>query len=193
MSDLEGLRKEMDLLWGPDHFGRPASPHPPLAIAVAMEGYNIRFAPTLSDELRTRMEAIVAQETWHEWRSNDPSCGLRITGGPSFLMHGWEVAPEASFRILDSGGSPPSAEDVRRPEPWGDDAEWAELLAGRLGPWALALRDERVVGVCYTPVASLQAAEAGVWTDAEERGRGCGPLVTAAWANAARHEFATLF
>ena len=61
--------------------------------------------------------------------------------------------------------------------------EWAELLEGRLGPWAMASEGERVVSICHTPVPmTVRAAEVGVWTDPEFRGQGHAAAVTAQWA-----------
>ncbi len=81
----------------------------------------------------------------------------------------------------------------RRPDLWGDEKEWADLLAGRLGPWAMGLNSDRVVSICFTPVASSFGAEAGLWTHSEARGHGYGGAVTMAWAKVAAKEFETLF
>lgn len=201
MGDLDLLGLEMDLLWGPDLFGRPVAPHPLIAVADAGEGRVVRFDPAIPKETRAQLEALVASGTIDQTDASDSPLliatssrapiALRSGGGPSFVMRGDEVAPTAPFRILDSDG--PLTHRPIRPGAWGDDEEWEELLDGRLGPWAAALLGERTVGVCYTPVASLRSAEAGVWTDPIVRGRGCAPLVTAAWAAVARRSFDTLF
>ena len=194
MSELDLLRVEMDLLWGPDRFGRPHRSHPLMAIAVAADGQDVRFRPDLPEELRSRLAPIsrqgVASFSGEPRQLPDP---LRVEWGPSFVMNGDESAPPAPFRILKSNDPARSLERLDRPVEWGDDAEWRSLMAGHLGPWAVGLVDERVVGVCYTPAASLDAAEAGIWTAPSERGRGCAPAVTAAWASVARETFGTLF
>ncbi len=78
-------------------------------------------------------------------------------------------APEAGLRRRNPGG-------------WEPD-EWEDLLGGVLGPWAMALADGRVVSICHTPVAmTARAAECGVWTHPDYRGRGYAGAVTAAWA-----------
>jgi RimJ/RimL family protein N-acetyltransferase len=74
--------------------------------------------------------------------------------------------------------------ELRRLNPgnWEPD-EWADLLAGALGPWAMALVDGRVGSLCHTPGAmTARAAECGVWTHPDYRGRGYAGAVTAAWA-----------
>jgi GNAT superfamily N-acetyltransferase len=80
-----------------------------------------------------------------------------------------DAAPAAGLRRLNPGN-------------WEPD-EWEGLLAGALGPWAMALVDGRAVSICHTPVAlTARAAECGVWTHPDYRGRGYAGAVTAAWA-----------
>ncbi len=57
----------------------------------------------------------------------------------------------------------------------------------------MGIADERIVSICYTPVASSTSAEAGIWTHPDERGRGWAAPVTAAWARVAAGHFETLF
>jgi len=72
--------------------------------------------------------------------------------------------------------------------------EWQELLDGVLGPWAMALVDARVVSICHTPGAmSDRAAECGVWTHPDYRGRGYASEVTAVWADVLRPSGRLLF
>ncbi len=74
-----------------------------------------------------------------------------------------------------------------------EPGEWADLIAGRLGPWAFGLEEERVVALCHTSVACPSAAEAGVWTHPDHRGQGWAPMVTSAWAKEAGATFENLF
>ena len=106
---------------------------------------------------------------------------LTIEEGPSFL-----VPPGTSFatdaRLVHAGT--PAADALRplRPGNWEED-EWADLLAGALGPCSLALLDGRVVSICHTPrPLTALGAEAGVWTDPSFRGRGLAAATTASWA-----------
>jgi RimJ/RimL family protein N-acetyltransferase len=77
----------------------------------------------------------------------------------------------------------PGAADLAgaAPPTW-EPGEWADLVAGRLGPWAAVRRGGRVVALCFTPVAGPEGAEAGVWTDPGHRGRGFAAAATARWA-----------
>jgi GNAT superfamily N-acetyltransferase len=80
-----------------------------------------------------------------------------------------DAAPDAGLRRLNPGG-------------WEPD-EWDDLLAGTLGPWAMALAGGRVVSICHTPVVmTARAAECGVWTHPDYRGQGYAGAVTGAWA-----------
>ena len=70
-----------------------------------------------------------------------------------------DTAPDAGLRRLNPGG-------------WEPD-EWDDLLAGTLGPWAMALAGGRVVSICHTPVVmTARAAESGVWTHPDSTARG---------------------
>ncbi len=63
--------------------------------------------------------------------------------------------------------------------------EWRELLAGRLGPVAIATVGDRVASICHTPGPVTQlTAEAGVWTHADFRGRRFASATVAAWSHA---------
>ncbi len=62
--------------------------------------------------------------------------------------------------------------------------EWDDLVDGKLGPWAMAAIDGRVISICHTPRPMMEdAAECGVWTEPEFRGHGHAAAVTAAWAS----------
>jgi len=69
----------------------------------------------------------------------------------------------------------------RRPPEWEAD-EWSDLLAGRLGPWAIVTWKEAVASLCHCARLAAAGAEAGVHTAAAHRGRGLARLATAAWA-----------
>jgi RimJ/RimL family protein N-acetyltransferase len=61
--------------------------------------------------------------------------------------------------------------------------EWVELLDGLLGPWSMIVDDHRVLSICHTPrPLTARAAEAGVWTAPDVRGRGYAAAATAQWA-----------
>jgi hypothetical protein len=70
----------------------------------------------------------------------------------------------------------------RRPPEW-DVAEWAELLTGQLGPWAMLTDEHGVASLCHSARLTPAGAEAGVFTGAVHRGRGLARIGTAVWAD----------
>jgi GNAT superfamily N-acetyltransferase len=107
---------------------------------------------------------------------------LEVSGGPSYyvdrpLSLGTDLTLLVSTTPADVGGLSDA-----RPDNWEPD-EWPELLAGRLGPWAMLADDKRVVTICHSPRESATGVEAGVWTEPDYRGQGHAAAATAAWAN----------
>jgi GNAT superfamily N-acetyltransferase len=106
---------------------------------------------------------------------------VTVRAGPSFLIEAC-AGPAVTGRIVCSNASIDDALRGATPGNW-HLIEWNELLDGRLGPFALAVEDERVVSVAHTPLpVTARAAECGVWTHPESRGRGYAAALTAAWA-----------
>jgi RimJ/RimL family protein N-acetyltransferase len=106
---------------------------------------------------------------------------LLLEAGPCYV-----IEPHVGFATpiaivcSDSAGSAPLLH--LNPGNWEED-EWAELLDGALGPWAMAVVEEQVVSICHTPQRmTARAAECGVWTHPDFRGHGYAAAVTAAWA-----------
>jgi RimJ/RimL family protein N-acetyltransferase len=117
---------------------------------------------------------------------------LERTAGPIYL-----IPPDTQFAsALDIERSDASRGDALRqanPGNW-HPVEWTELLDGKLGPWAIATAGDRVASICHTPgPVTPRAAECGVWTDPELRGRGHAAAVTAAWAELVRDSSLYLF
>lgn len=203
--DLDLLRLEMDTLWGDDVYDRPR-PHPLVAIAIAVAGGGqaVRFGPTAPRDMRRTTFPEFPPDAGGDSRpptlleryraslaSLEP---MRLEGGPSYLFSGEGFPPSSpTLKVRTSIEDVPASLEAARPEPWWEPREWADLLAGRLGPWAVGTVDGRVVALCHTSVASPAAAEAGVWTHPEMRGRGFAPVVTAVWARVAGTRFDTLF
>lgn len=91
-----------------------------------------------------------------------------------------DVSPSERLRHLNPGN-------------WGHD-EWDELLDGALGPWAMAVVDGKVISICHTPGRmNERAAECGVWTHPDYRGRGYAAEMTATWADILRSSGRYLF
>jgi hypothetical protein len=117
---------------------------------------------------------------------------VRRAAGPSYL-----IPPDTQFdsavTIVRSGGS--GVEGLRGANPgnW-HPVEWAELLGGQLGPWAIATSDEQAISICHTPgPLTERAAECGVWTDPRFRGRGHAAATAAAWVGLVRSPRRHLF
>ncbi len=209
-ADADLLQLEMDTLWGCDAYGR-FEPYPLAAAAVANDGQMIRFGAAVAGDSAQRfvVEDSVASDPESVRADQPPAVLLRhrellaplgeikLAGGPSYvfdsLKTGLLYCGASDFRVVTSRDEIPSTLATARPEAWWEPHEWADLLAGRLGPWAIGTAADRVVTLCHTPVASLRAAEAGVWTHPDERGRGYASIVTAAWAMVAGDQFDTLF
>ena len=117
---------------------------------------------------------------------------LSLDAGPYYLIEPG-VRFETRAPVARSDTSP--SERLRRLNPgnWEHD-EWDELLDGALGPWTMALVDDRVVSICHTPRRMTErAAECGVWTHPDYRGRGYAAAVTATWAEILRPSGRYLF
>lgn len=107
------------------------------------------------------------------------------------------IDPDVRFgskaAIEVSNGDVPAWLRGANPGAW-EPVEWDELLDGRLGPWAMVVEGEQVLSICHTPVGmTAQAAEAGVRTEPQFRGRGHAAAATAAWAEVLRPSGRHLF
>ena len=123
--------------------------------------------PTVVDECAALLERTVGP--------------LRIESGPIFAIPPDVCAPVVGARIVTSASLPGVALHDRRPRNWDVD-EWHDLIAARLGPWAMALSDDAVVSICHTPrPITPHAAECGVWTHPVHRGRRLAEATTVAW------------
>ncbi|MEP6527395.1 MAG: GNAT family N-acetyltransferase [Nocardioidaceae bacterium] len=193
-SDLELLLIEIGVLWGRDARGRYEEP-PRAVIAVCENGMAVVSAPDVPDPLSDRLHAIVEDPPGTGRPGVRPPAAdlcrtvlasadgpLEMAGGPSYyaeppLSLGTDLTLLVSTNPADVG----RLSDAR-PDSWEPD-EWRELLAGRLGPWAMLADDECVVTICHSPRESATGVEAGVWTEPQYRGQGHAAAATAAWAN----------
>jgi RimJ/RimL family protein N-acetyltransferase len=110
-----------------------------------------------------------------------PVCGsFTLEAGPVYAVESIRRR-ETQPRIVRSDAATPGR--LHNPGNWESD-EWEDLLTGICGPWAMAAVDDRVVSICHTPLQMTEhAAECGVWTDAQVRGRGYASATIAAWAD----------
>lgn len=111
--------------------------------------------------------------------ANEPFC---CTWGPSYLISkNTNFTPTTQLVLSNS----PQRKTIQQSNPgnWLAD-EWNALIDGKLGPWAMAIVDRRVISICHTPKKMTDdAAECGVWTDPDFRGQGHATATTAAWAS----------
>lgn len=123
----------------------------------------------------------------------EPACApLSVNAGPYYLIEP-HVRAERRTRIVRSDIPPSERLRHLNPGNWELD-EWDDLLDGALGPWAMAVAEGRVVSICHTPrPMTKQAAECGVWTHPDYRGRGYAAAVTATWADILRASGRCLF
>ncbi|WP_407560261.1 GNAT family N-acetyltransferase [Streptomyces sp. 184] len=120
--------------------------------------------------------------------------GGTLTGGPSYVIPPTlPPLPPAPLPLLvsDAPGRRRAA-GLRRPANWAP-GEWADLTAGTLGPWAMAIEDDTPVSICHTPASTETSAEAGAWTHPTHRGRRLAPHTVTAWAALQRPRNEALF
>lgn len=217
MTDIDLLRREMATLWGTDDYGRH-EPEPLVAVAEARDGRQVRTGAALPDRVRRQLatttrpnldpaaEAALTEAALTEAAPTKAAPiqaapaelvrartllggSTRVTCGPSYLIE-HAARPTAPVTIV---GSDRPAPPMIRPERWWQPQEWAELLAGGLGPWAAVVDAGHVRALCHTPRAHDGCAEAGVWTHPDHRRRGHSQVVTLALAAIARHHYDVLF
>ena len=213
MNDIDLLRVELDTLWLKDDrgrivrdggtYGRPA-PH--FVIATARDGYTHAIGHRVPDDVAKKLVAALAHSApptpidapppaLDRCRTllEAPLGPIDVSSGLGYSIPG-PIHFSADVEVRRSDAM--SHEDLRAKSPasanWASD-EWSALLGGALGPWAMALRDDRVVSICHSARLTEHGAEAGVWTNADYRRRGYAAAVTAAWteliAPAGRHLF----
>ncbi|MGW6459910.1 GNAT family N-acetyltransferase [Streptomyces sp. NPDC055078] len=107
---------------------------------------------------------------------------VSVEGGPCFVFPDRLAVPDpAPLPVIPSGADGRStAQHLIRPDNWQPD-EWNELINGRMGEWAMAVHGREPVSICFTPASNATAAEAGIWTRPDFRGKRLAPAVVAAW------------
>ncbi|MFC7624179.1 GNAT family N-acetyltransferase [Microlunatus sp. GCM10028923] len=168
LNDLDLLHREIRLLWGVDDHGRDSAP-PRAAVPVADP-----------DRTEPPAELLLIKERL------DATAPTVITGCVSYLIDPGRSTPVPPELAVHRSTEPvPDALAAARPELQWEPAEWDDLLAGRLGPWTIGVTGGRIAAICHTPRDADGAAEAGIWTEPDHRGRGYAAMITAAWAEVA--------
>jgi RimJ/RimL family protein N-acetyltransferase len=214
IGDLDLLRLEIATLWESDARGRLTVTREPEArraldvvVATCVDGRLVAFSDRVPERLAQELRAAIDRAP----PENDPAVAPRwlercerllreaagapisVSCGPSYV-----VEPDAVFPapVETRGWRDPGGRDLAGRNPpeanWPAD-EWAQLIRGDLGPWAMALDGEDVVAICHCARLTDEAAEAGVWTHPAHRRQGFAAAVTAAWARLASEGGRRLF
>lgn len=120
--------------------------------------------------------------------------GAALEGGPSYVFPERlaAVRPSPLPLIVSDAAGRSAARRLVRPGNW-LPGEWRELIDGRFGQWAMAVHGDEAVSICHSPATSAAAAEAGIWTREDFRGRRLAPAVVAAWSERERRHRDVLF
>lgn len=211
MDTLALMRRRADTSFTYDRLGRmlhtneprvpDRRPAPRLFLGYTPSGYIVRFGASMPDGLARRLEEIIVRglpEGGPPRSVPGPvvaaalaipaalSAELRATLTAHALITAEEAGP--AYRFPETI-EPPSGvvhltagnrDLVRDPYPWlyDEHADWQ--------PCFVAVQDGAAVSVCFSARLSAGAAEAGVETLPDYRGRGYAVAVTAAWGAAIR-------
>ncbi|MBM7785458.1 GNAT family N-acetyltransferase [Tenggerimyces flavus] len=187
MGARELIALEMETLWGSDARGRVLPAHH-LVAGVTADAVVVRYGSSVPDELVARLGALTPDPTniapflAQCQQLLDSRYGSTVlNSGPGYLIpEGLTYESDADF--VDSR----APRSLPCPDTWPSD-EWQELLAGNLGPWAVAVTDDdRVAAVAHMPASNERAAEIGIETHPDFRGRGLAAATTARWAEVAK-------
>ena len=172
---------------------RPDDPLPPrLYLGRTREGLIWRFRHDLPESLVAELEAMLAAEPVTADLSQPPQClaalqaRLALDGpltgtwsGPAWHFPDDISAPE--HEVIPVTTANDHLVRLLSPVLAADDLPWRQPC--------LALLDQgRLASLCFSARNTPIAAEAGVDTREEFRGRGYAPAVVAAWARAVRQE-----
>ena len=172
---------------------RPDDPLPPrLYLGRTREGLIWRFRHDLPESLVAELEAMLAAEPVTADLSQPPQCLAALQA--TLLQHGpligtwsgpaWHFPDEISVPEHEVIPVTMENDDLVRllsPVLVADDLPWRQPC--------LALLDHgRLASLCFSARNTPIAAEAGVDTREEFRGRAYAPAVVAAWARAVRQE-----
>ena len=193
--DRSLMRVRVDTLFTYDARGRmlrsnepDSRPAPRLFLGRTTAGHVVRVGEHVPDALARELTAMVERQPAGGDLAVPPAARAAIEAALArhapITLHGGGPAyrfPDAVARPADVVEvTAATCEVVRATYPWlyQDLAGW--------GPCFAVVRAGAAVSVCFSSRHGAQAAEAGVWTRPEFRGRGYAVAVTAAWGSAVR-------
>ncbi|RIK39147.1 MAG: GNAT family N-acetyltransferase [Chloroflexi bacterium] len=169
---------------------RARQPAPRCYIGCSARGYLLRVGATVPDDLAQELAALV--------RAEPPTADLRVSpaldagvrtllarhapvgeveGGPAYRFPERFAVPGSAVRVTSAN------RDLLR-----DTLAWLYDEVDEWQPCFGVVADGVVVSLCLSSRVSAGAAEAGVGTLPDYRGRGYAVAATAAWAAAVRSE-----
>lgn len=190
MNNLDLLEAEFGIIWGPTRRA-PEAP-PSVVIGQDDEKLIILVRDDLDPMLADQVLGIAAQQGLPAGSADivgvlEVQLGrIEATVGPGYDARDPRPQPEpVTGRLIRSDQPDPLIDEIRVPITWEDD-EWADLLAGAYGPWAMIIDGDRVLSICHCARLAPAGVEAGTWTADDARSRGLAAAATAAWADACR-------
>ena len=169
---------------------RPDDPPPPrLYLGRTRAGNLWRIRHDLAESSVVELEAVLSAEPIADDLSQPPRClpALQATLARDAPLSGTWSGPAWRFPIEIPISEhvvipvAPGNEDLVRPVLGADDLPWRQ-------PCLAIVVGGRLASLCFSARNTPIAAEAGVETGQEFRGRGYAPAVVAAWARAVRDE-----
>lgn len=189
-SALDLLEAEISIIWGPTR----RAPEAPPSVVIGQAGDQLIIEvrddldPGLADEvLRIAVEQGLPGGSAPIVRMLQSALGsIEATVGPGYDARDPKPQPTPAVgRLIRSDQPDPVITQLSVPITWEDD-EWADLLDGAYGPWAMIIEGDRVLSICHCARLAPAGVEAGSWTVDDARGRGLAAATTAAWADACR-------
>lgn len=187
---IDLLQAEISVIWGPMR----RAPEAPPSVVIGQAGNDviIEVRDDLDRMLAEQVGLIVAE---HGVPDGSPaiiellqqSLGrIEATVGPGYDARDPKPQPAPAVgRLIRSDDPDPAVSALGVPITWEPD-EWAGLLAGAYGPWAMIIDGDRVLSICHCARLAPEGVEAGTWTTEDARGLGLASAATAAWADACR-------
>jgi len=168
-------------------------PAPRFFLGRTRHGNNVRYRHDLPEGIVRELDNLAAREPIPRDLDGEPP--VRYDDLRAVLRAHGEIGREwrgPAFRFPEGEPGPlphPAVEVAERDTALLDGPfAWARALLPEIRPCLAVVRDGAAVALCHSSRRSALAAEAGVETLPDHRGRGYGAAVVAAWASAVRRE-----